>query len=249
MKIALKLNETFEGTLKSAPPGKYYPTTIPGKDGGAVMYSLTSIDPSTNKNNVLFLEDAICDEPDRLLQEAHIGARDTFRLTIRMRNGQRYYEVHKLGDAQEPQRHSAQGPAPMTPFDALPTEIDATPLARQLTQSINQANQRKAERVISAPAQPQSTQQSSTPQSTPNSSNNTAPIAHTVISKLMAASLIAAFDATQECQRYASAHGIEFEFQAEDICAISNTIFIALSKDPAFGKPQPVNGGAQPWQQ
>jgi len=75
------------------------------------------------------------------------------------------------------------------------------------------------------------------------------PIAHTVISKLMAASLIAAFDATQEAERYAHTKGVEIEFGAEDIRAISNTIFIALSKDPAFAQPVKVNGGAQLWQQ
>ena len=80
-------------------------------------------------------------------------------------------------------------------------------------------------------------------------SSTLAPISHTVISKLMAASLIAAFDATQEAERYAHTKGVEIEFGAEDIRAISNTIFIALSKDPAFAQPVKVNGGAQLWQQ
>jgi hypothetical protein len=71
-----------------------------------------------------------------------------------------------------------------------------------------------------------------------------------LISIMKRAALIAAFDATQECERYAHTKGVELEFGTEDVRAISNTIFIQLSKDPGFGAlPQKVNGGAQPWQQ
>jgi hypothetical protein len=119
-------------------------------------------------------------------------------------------------------------------------------LENQLTRSIEQA---KVQRALTTPAAPQNTTVSrSTQQTQPNSTP--APIAHTVISRIMASALIAAFDATQECERYAHTKGVELEFGTEDVRAISNTIFIQLSKDPTFGAfPQKVNGGAQPWQQ
>ncbi len=145
------------------------------------------------------------------------------------------WEVKRLSEATEPAQ-------PPNNFEALPTAIDATLIERQLTTSINQV---KAAQALTTPAPAQSTAKSNGTQ-TPNSN---APIAHTVISKLMASALIAAFDATQECERYAHSKGVEFEFQAEDIRAISNTIFIALSKDPRFGEPQKVNGAGQPWHQ
>ena len=118
-------------------------------------------------------------------------------------------------------------------------------LENQLTRSIEQV---KAQRALTTPAKPQSTTVSRSTQTQPNS--NLAPIAHTVVSRIMASALIAAFDATQECERYAHTKGVELEFGTEDVRAISNTIFIQLSKDPGFGAgPQKVNGGAQPWQQ
>lgn len=79
---------------------------------------------------------------------------------------------------------------------------------------------------------------------------NSTPIHHTVVSKIMASALIAAFDATEEAQRYAHSKGVDFEFGTEDIRAIANTIFIALSKDGLqFAAAIARNEGAQPWQQ
>jgi hypothetical protein len=158
----------------------------------------------------------------------------------RQQGGVTRWEVKRVGDT------ATAAIATRTGFDALPTAIDATPIERQLTDSINQANQAKAQRALITPAVSPSTVVNGTI-TTPNSTP--APIAHTTISRLMAASLIAAFDASQECERYAHSKGTEFEFSSEDIRAISNTIFIALSKDPNFGKPQQVNGGAHSWQQ
>jgi hypothetical protein len=192
-------------------------------------------------------------ECGQIFTDQGIGLNELFRIQFRKTAaGAEYYDVRKLSDASEPALDPRRYPdenGQVTPFDALPTSIDSTPIERKLTTSINQVNQRKAERALETPARPQSTQQSSTPQSTPNTSNVSAPIAHTVISRIMASALCASIDATQEAERYAHSKGMELEFDSEDIRAISNTIFIQLSKDPAFVSAQKTNGGAQPWRQ
>jgi hypothetical protein len=146
------------------------------------------------------------------------------------------WEVKRLAEGTEPQC------APNS-FDSIPTAIDATPLERKLTTSVKQAQQRKAVTPQCAPSAAATVPAKIL---TPAAQSNSipAPISHTLISKLMASSLIAAFDATQECERYAHCKGVEVEFGADDIRAISNTIFIALSKDPRFVEPQKVNGAA-----
>jgi hypothetical protein len=163
----------------------------------------------------------------------------------RQQNGVTRWEVKRVGDTAT----TAIAPA----FNALPTAIDASPLERQLTDSINQVRQREASTpsksappaaIASAPHPTGATQRDAAP----HANSNSRPISHSLISKLMAQSLIAAIDAIREAERYAHAQGIDFEFQSEDVRAVSNTIFIALSKDPNFGKPAQVNGGAQPWQ-
>jgi hypothetical protein len=137
--------------------------------------------------------------------------------------------VKRLSEAAEPTAKAVSTP---------PTMIE-----NQLTRSIEQV---KAQRALQAPAGLQNTQTTGTH----NTPNSTPPIAHTVISKIMASALIAAFDATQEAERYAHSKGVEIEFGADDIRAISNTIFIAISKDPAYtAQRQTVNGGVRPWQQ
>lgn len=174
-------------------------------------------------------------------QIANLGVKKNELISIckRQANNVTRWEVKRLSEAAEPVK---------TPFDALPTEINATPMERQLTTSINQVNQRKAEQALETPARLQNTQ-SSTP-SIPNTPHsNPAPIAHTVVSRIMASALIAAFDATQECERYAHSKGVEMEFSTEDVRAISNTLFIQLAKDPGFVSAQKSNGGAQSWQQ
>jgi hypothetical protein len=149
----------------------------------------------------------------------------------RQQNGATKWEVKRMGD---------------TTTTALTKPEPPTILENQLTRSIEQA---KAQRALTTPAAPQNTTVSRSAQTQPNSTPP--PIAHTVISRIMASAMIAAFDATQECERYAHAHGVELEFGTEDVRAINNTIFIQLSKEPGFGGavPQRVNGGAQPWQQ
>ena len=84
--------------------------------------------------------------------------------------------------------------------------------------------------------------------STPNTPNSTPPIAHTVISKIMASALIASIDATQEAERYAHSKGFELEFGADDIRAIAATIFITASKQAPYPADTPNAGGAT-WRQ
>src|ERR1035438_3252116 len=88
-------------------------------------------------------------------------------------------------------------------------------IENQLTTSTGQTKQPQAPSALSEPAAPQRIQVEDP--GLHHSNSNLAPIAHTVISKLMAASLIAAFDATQEAERYAHTKGVEIEFGSEDI--------------------------------
>jgi len=152
----------------------------------------------------------------------------------RQQNGTTRWEVKHVGDTTTTAIQPVAKPEP------------PTMLENQLTRSIEQA---KVQRALTTPATPQSTTVSrNTQQTQPNST--LAPIAHTIVSRIMASALIAAFDATQECERYAQTKGIELEFGPEDVRAISNTIFIQISKDPGFGAgTQKDNGEAQPWQQ
>ena len=147
----------------------------------------------------------------------------------RQQSGVTRWEVKRISEAAEPAR--------LEP---------ATMLENQLTRSIEQANQQKAQRALQAPAGPQSTQAASP--STSNTPNSTPPIAHTVISKIMASALIASIDATQEAERYAHSKGFELEFGADDIRAIAATIFITASKQAPYPADTPNAGGAT-WRQ
>jgi hypothetical protein len=149
------------------------------------------------------------------------------------------WEVKRVGGAQ------TAAIAPRDSFEALPTAINASPLERQLTQSINVV---KAQRMSQAPAAPLPQQPSKAPDNTPNSTP--AAIHHTSYSRVMAAALIAAIDASREAERYATKVGFEVEFNTEDVRAIAATLFIQASKDPAFlsAPTQKVNGGTS-WPQ
>ena len=146
----------------------------------------------------------------------------------RQQSGVTRWEVKRISEAAEPARP------------------EATMLENQLTRSIEQANQQKAQRALQAPAGPQSTQAVSP--SNPTTPNSTPPIAHTVISKIMASALIASIDATQEAERYAHSKGFELEFGADDIRAIAATIFITASKQAPSPADTPNAGGAT-WRQ
>jgi hypothetical protein len=144
----------------------------------------------------------------------------------RQQSGVTRWEVKRISEAAEPAR-----PEP-------------TMLENQLTRSIELANQQKAQRALEAPTGPHQ----STSSGTPNTPNSTPPIAHTVISKIMASALIASIDATQEAERYAHSKGFELEFGADDIRAIAATIFITASKQAPYPVDTCDTGGAT-WRQ
>ncbi len=162
-------------------------------------------------------------------QITQLGIRKMELIAIckRQQHGVTRWEVKRLGDAAEPAR-----PEP------------PTMLENQVTRSIEQGNQQKAQRALSAPAGPQNTQTAGIH----NTPNSTPPIAHTVISKIMASALIASIDATQEAERYAHSKGFELEFGADDIPAIAATIFIAASKQALYPSDNPNAEGAT-WRQ
>ena len=218
-KVKLELNEPLEGVLKYA-KGKHYDSTIPTKRG-SMMYSLASGD-------VIFLDEDICDEPDMLFADAHVAPGDPFRLTLRKRNGQRYYELHKLSDAAEP------APAP-------------TKLESQLRASIDHANAQRVTPSQKQPAAPAAPVQKAQP------TQNNAPAGHTVASALVASALIAAIDGLLLARDYAHAKGlpfaIELAFNAEDVRALAATTYIQACKSPAYQAPDLVNGGTRTWPQ
>jgi len=159
------------------------------------------------------------------------------------------WEVKRLSEAAEPAPPARNGDT----FERLATAIDATPLARQLTNSINNVREQKAQRASSlqdSPAAPQSsTQQTSTQQP-----NVTPPLqGHTRASSVMAAALIAGIDAMITAEQYAVSKGIpvkplSVEFLAEDIRCIANTLYIQACKDPLFSE-RMNQGGASQWRQ
>jgi hypothetical protein len=214
-KVKLELNEPLEGALKYA-RGKHYDSTIPGK-GGSMMYSLASGD-------VIFLDEDICDEPDELFAGAHVGAGVPFNLTLRKRNGQRYYELRRLSDAAEPARH--------TPAPAPPSKLES-----QLAASIDHV---KAQRTP--------TPSKVTPAATERSQGSTQQVNHSA-AHMMAAALISAIDAGVLAQQYAASKGFELQFFAEDYRAIAATLYIQACKDPLFAERAAANGGAQQWRQ
>jgi hypothetical protein len=139
----------------------------------------------------------------------------------------------------EVKRVSEAVPPPQPP----PQPEQPSILESELARSIEQA---KTQRVLVAPAGAQHHQE--TRNGNPVQPNSNAPIHHTTISKIMASALIAAFDATQEAERYAHAHDVELEFGTEDVRAIANTLFIQLSKEPTCtAGPQRVKEGTT-WQ-
>ena len=128
-------------------------------------------------------------------------------------------------------------------FDDIPTAIDATPLERQLTTSINQAQQRTPtlSKVTPAVAAVQ-TRVENAPQTdlTPNVAG------HTRASAVMAAALVASIDALIVGEQYAKAKGKTLQFNETEVWACAATIFIQAAKDPLFSERVPtqkVNGG------
>lgn len=150
------------------------------------------------------------------------------------------WEFQRLSDASEPSHEHR--PAAAGGFEKLPTEINATPLERKLTESVNQVRARRAvSQATPAAAPAQNTQPSAPPH------NGTAAAGQTRSSAIMGAALIAAIDATLLAERYAESKGMDVAFGPEDYRAIAATLYIQACKDPLFA--ERVNaGGAQQWQ-
>lgn len=257
-KVKLEVNTPLEGALKYALPGKHYDSTIPGKQG-AVMYTLMSGD-------VFFLDEDVCDEPDRLFADAGIRAGTPFSLTVRKRNGQRFYELHNLATQRvaSPERAYVTPPAPPAPpaangapapnWDDIPTSMPPRTPAPEpsreealLEASIARAKAQKAQRAAAtatpaAPSQP--ARESSQP-------SNVTPIAagHTRASSIMGAALISAIDACILAEQYARTKGIELEFGHEDYRCVAATLYIQACKDPLFAERASASQGASQWRQ
>jgi hypothetical protein len=214
-------NEPLEVALKFD-GGKRVTSRIPDAPD-QMMYSLCGDD-------TIYVPLIVAEQIDKL----GIKKMELISICKTVRSNVTRWEVARMGD-------TATAPiAPATPFE------QPTVLENQLTRSIAIAQQRQAvtpSKVQPAVAVSQSAAISAhAPQTQPI-------IAHTVASKLMAGALIAAFNATQEAERYAHTNGVELEFGTEDIRAIAATMFIQAAKDPAFLSSQPakVNGGTT-WQ-
>lgn len=204
----------------------------------------------------------ICGD-DTIYVPLHVGEQITqlgikraelFSICKLVRNKTTTWEVKRLGDAAEP---PTPPPAP-TAFDRIPTEINATPIERQLTASINQAREQKAQRAVSqatpatqsdesAPPKQQQSAQAHSPNVTPCN----IPQGQTRASYALAASLISAIDAVRLAEDYARSKGVEVvplkvEFIAEDLRAIAATAYIQACKDPLFAERMPVASATSP---
>jgi len=150
------------------------------------------------------------------------------------------WEVKRLSEAAEPP------PAPRTTFDTklhealaprdnferLPTAIDATPTERKLTESINIAREKKAQRASSlqdSPAAPQP----STPekQSTaPIHVSACATLNHANLSQLLSGCMMAAIDSAVLARQYAYEKGLSLEFSQDSIQDLTSTLMIHMQK-------------------
>lgn len=211
-KIKLELDQTLEAALKY-PNGLHYDSDYPDKRGRTMF--------STVAGDSFYIDENYCDEPNRLFSDAGISKGQPFRLTMRKRNGQRYYELTKTSAAPPAQPQ-------WTTFNAPQNEAPS-PLESQLQASISHVQQQKR-----AQQQPE-----------PSQVFNGRPNAGT----LMELSLMTAVDVCLKTQAYAESMGAEIVFDAEAIQKIGVTFYMDARKDPLFDLRQPVNGGAQPWRQ
>jgi hypothetical protein len=148
--------------------------------------------------------------------------------------------VERAGDTQT---EAIEPPPPN--FDDIPTAIDATPIERQLTTSINQAKLRKAPPAKVTPPASTSTSHPDSNPLIPNAAG------HTRASAVMAAAMVAAIDALIIGEQYGKAKGKILQFNEEDVRCVAATIYIQACKDPLFHErvvTQKVNGGAS-WPQ
>lgn len=211
-KIKLELDQTLEAALKY-PNGLHYDSDYPDKRGRTMF--------STVAGDSFYIDENYCDEPNRLFSDAGISKGQPFRLTMRKRNGQRYYELTKPSAAPpaQPQWTTFNAPQP-----AAPSKLES-----QLEASIHHVEAKKR-------AQQQPTQ-SEVFSSRPNAAT------------LMEIAMMTAVDTCLKTQAYAHSLGAEIEFDGEAIQKIGVTFYMDARKDPLFDLRQPVNGGAQPWRQ
>jgi hypothetical protein len=254
--LKLEVNKPIEAMLKFA-AGRFQAAKNrwPGDDA-SILYTFTGGDIWARTGEAeakIYLPI----ESDQVFADQNIAVGDMFRITKKKTAAKGdYIEVRKLSDSAEPaaaldpRRYPDEnGNVTRAAFDALPTAIDATPLERKLTTSINQAQQRKAISSTSAPSAAAATDPrvSETPV---QHANGTAPATTgTRAGNVMASALVAAIDACLIARDYAAAKGLPVAFGAEDIRAVANTLYIQACKDPQFLQAAGANPGGQPWRQ
>lgn len=214
--LKLQLNVPVEASLKFA-KGKPFESKFPGNEG-QLMYTLTS-------GECVFLPL----EADEIFASRHIGVNEPFVMCMRKTSrGAKYLEVHKLSDAAEPDEPQLD---PTRYPDENGNVARPSKLERDLTASIQQAQQRKA--ASSSKSTPPSAGTASTQGPTPQ--NN--PIAIVPAPEkpragsLMASALVAAVDAIAIAQEYAKSKDMAITFNAEDVRAIAATLYIQHGKE------------------
>jgi hypothetical protein len=232
-KIRFDANVPVEIALKFE-AGKRVPSTLKDKEGNPLpdqmFYTLCGDD-------TMYVSLAVADQITKL----GIRKMELFSICKSVRNQVTRWEVKRVGDSgtapiapATPVRSEEAPPPPtwdeMDTWEEIPSNLEAT-----LEASVRLQQQRNA--LTPSKVSPSAAAVATLPQTlskvgAPQNDSTLQPIAHTAMSRIMASALIAAFDATQECERYAHSKGSDFEFTSEDIRAISNTIFIQLSKDP-----------------
>ena len=211
-KIKFELDKPVTAALAYA-KGLFGESKFP--DGDFYTFTLTSGD-------VMFIDLKRCEDPNKLFESKNIGARDPFVICLRKtRAGGRYFEVHKLSEAQEE-------PAALDPArypDNAGAFIPPSKLESDLVASLAE-QQRKAlasKLTPSVPAVESITKQLPNPIALVPA----APVS------LMSKAMVAAIDSAIVAQQYATSKGLLLCFAAEDIRAIAATLYIQHSKDAA----------------
>jgi hypothetical protein len=208
MALKLQLDKPVEACLKYG-KGKYYESRFPGQEG-QLMYSLTS-------GECVFLPE----DMDEQFAAKHIGAQDPFVICLRKtRSGAKFYEVHKLSDAVEPEPPSK--------------------LERDLAASVAHV-QRQRETANPSKSSPSPAVAASGGPTNPPVNGIAVVPDRPRGGSLMASALVAAVDALLIAQDYATAKGLTM-FSAEDVRAVANTLYIQHSKDPQYAR---AAGGRQ----
>lgn len=212
------------------------------------MYTLAS-------GSVMFLETRICQDPDELFAAKNIGKGEPFVIVLRKRGGEKYYEVHKLSDAAEPDEEPHLDPSrypddsgqftgpsaasvlasqharkPAGTRKARPGVVEPpTDLEAKLAASIPAQQRRAAGSNIAPP---------------PAASCATAPNPIAIVpppqpraGSVMASALVAAIDAVLTAQSYATSKGSDLVFGPDQVQAIACTLYIQHAKEhPQFAQ-------------